>query len=192
MICALFHGIHIALSFCLLLIHLQLPKRWYFTIFQTTGYMEVGCHCLFLGVIGDASGSLHPHLHSYFTIISFQQHADFRLDLANLFAEKRLNHNTKWEKRPWQYIFQDEFGWSGVAYDFIVIISTSHSPVKYDVQYCSCSRDGKTISWFISLLKKNDSALELQTRTSLFLVLQWVCSCSSNNTPFPIVPLHKE
>lgn len=95
-------------------------------------------------------------------------------------------------KRPWQYIFQDEFGWSGVAYDFIVVISTSCSPIKYDVQYCSCSRDGKTISWFISVLKKNDSALEFQTRTSLFLVLQWVCSCSSNNTYFPVLPLHKE
>lgn len=35
-----------------------------------------------VGVIGDASGSLHPHLHSYFSTISFQQHAGFRLDLA--------------------------------------------------------------------------------------------------------------
>lgn len=140
-----------------------------------------------VGVIGDASGSLHPHLHSYFGTISFQQRAGFRLDLASLFAEKRLNHNTKWEKLHGSTFFKDWLGWSGVAYDFIVIISTSHSPVRWDVQYCSYSRDGKTISWFNS-----DSTLELQTRTSLFLALQWACSCSSNNTSFPIVPLHKK
>jgi len=46
-------------------------------------------------VTGDASGSLHPHLHSCFSTISFQQCAGFRLDLAKLFAENRLNRNTK-------------------------------------------------------------------------------------------------
>lgn len=60
-----------------------------------------------VGVIGDASGSLHPHLHSYFSTISFQQHAGFRLDLAILFSEKRQTTIPNEKKRVQQYIFQE-------------------------------------------------------------------------------------
>lgn len=53
--------------------------------------------------------------------------------------QTRLGKYVCWEKakpqyqmrkQAWQYILQDWFWWSGVAYDFIVIISTSHNPVR--------------------------------------------------------------
>lgn len=51
-----------------------------------------------IGETEDDSGSLHPHLHSSCSAISFWQCAGFKLLLASPLAGKRLNHNTKWEK----------------------------------------------------------------------------------------------
>lgn len=62
------------------------------------------------------------------------------------------------------------FFWgTGLADDFIVIILTSHSPERWNVQRYSYSKDGKTIRWFNLNLKKDNSTLELHTRTLLFL-----------------------
>lgn len=50
--------------------------------------------------------------------------------LGKAFCWEKAKPQYQMRKRAWQHIFQDWFWGSGLAYDFIVIISTSHTPAR--------------------------------------------------------------